>query len=122
MHHRQGGTSEERPEEAGEDTAGSHRQEQGDGVNLDRASDDDRMQHVALELLDRDVHGENDQRRRRAGREQRDERRDSADKERTDDRHERAEERQDRERHAMTASADPTITASASATAATPRR
>ncbi len=68
-------------------------------MQLDRASEHHRRQHVALQLLHRDRDRDDDQRRHQTLADQRDQRRDQPGEEGADDRKEGAEEHQEGERH-----------------------
>ena len=83
--------------------AGRDRDDHGERVHADQPAEQERLQHVRLELLDADHHTEHDQRDDRALVDQRHQHGDGAGQERTDHRDERADEDQhadrDHERH-----------------------
>ena len=70
----------------------------GDRVHLDGVADDERLQHVPLELLHQDHDAQHDQGRDRAEVDEGDEHREHTGRDGADDRDERAEEHRDRDR------------------------
>ena len=116
---------DEDPDDARRDAAGGEREDDGDRMDLDRAAHDDRVEDVALDLLDGDDEAEHDERLDDAAADERDEHGREARAERADERDERAEERQQHEgrneRDAEDSSPVPTIVASATPTSTRPR-
>ena len=78
--------------------ADRQRDDDRDRVDVDRAAHDDRIEQVALDLLDRDHQAEHDGRGHDAAVDERDEHGGQTGAERADQRHERGQEREQHER------------------------
>jgi len=90
---------DEGTEDPAEQQSGRDRQNHGQRVDPHRASEQQRLQDMALELHDPDDHAQQDQGDYEAVRDQRDQHRNQAGDERSDDRDEGAEEDQRRQRY-----------------------
>ena len=96
---------DQRAGDAGDEHAGSDRDDHAERVHRDEAAHQERLEHVALDLLHEHHAAEHQQRDDDAVVDQGDQDRDRAGDERTDDRDERAEEDQHADRAARTAPA-----------------
>src|SRR6478735_3650785 len=98
VEHRGEGDGDERPDDAGDDRAGRDGEDDGERVDADGLAEQERLEHVRLELLHADDDGEHDEGDARAVRDEREQHGDGPREQRSDDRDERQDEDEDADR------------------------